>query len=101
MLVARDAMVRAERLRRLSIVERRFEPLPINAAVARSYGQLASTIARAGRQARPRVMDLVIAATAHACGVRLYTANPVDLRGLEAQLDIVAVTTRPKKRRPR
>jgi predicted nucleic acid-binding protein len=46
-------------------------------------------------------MDLLIAATAHACGARLYTANPVDLRGLEAQLDIVAVTTRPKKRRPR
>src|SRR6476619_5400404 len=72
-LVARTDAVRAERLRRLGELERKFEALPIDAAVARHYGQLASAVAAVGRQPRARVMDLLIAATAAAHGARLVT----------------------------
>ena len=90
-LVTFDATIRAERLRRLSEVQRRFDALPIDESVAVSYGQLAAAIAHAGRQPRSRVMDLLIAATAHANAARLYTRNPADLSGLEGLVEIVAV----------
>ena len=88
-LVAVEQSVRAERLRRLSEFQRRFTALPIDAAVATSYGQLAA--ATAGRQPRSRVMDLLIAATAHAHSARLYTRNAGDLVGLGHLVEIVAV----------
>ena len=90
-LVTKDPNVRAERLRRLSILERNFDPLPVDADVARSYGRLAAAVARAGRTPRARVADLLIAATAHAHGARLYTRNAADLRGLEKLVDIAKV----------
>jgi predicted nucleic acid-binding protein len=70
-LVAGDATTRAIRLRRLALVERLFEPLPVDDAVARAYGEVASAVGRAGRQPRSRVMDLLIAATAVAHTARL------------------------------
>lgn len=90
-LVVGDPGVRAERLRRLALVERLFDPLPIDEEVARSYGQLSSAVAGAGRSTRGRVMDLLIAATAHAHDARLYTRNAGDLRGLDGLLEIVSV----------
>jgi toxin FitB len=91
-LITRDQATRAERLRRLAIIENRFAaPLPIDAEVARSYGHLASKVARAGRRPRARVMDVLIAATAHANQAALYTRNPADLRGIEDLVDIRAV----------
>ena len=88
-LVANIPAIRAERLRRLALVERSFEPLPVDAAVARSYGLLAAAVAGSGPSPRSRIMDLLIAATAHAHGARLYTRNPADLRGLENMLEVV------------
>lgn len=90
-LVAKKGDVRAERLRRLLQIQRDFDPLPLDAAVAASYGQIAAAIVDAGRQPRARAMDLLIAATAHAHSARLYTRNPDDLRGLDGLLDVVAV----------
>lgn len=90
-LVAGDPGVRAERLRRLALVERLFDPLAIDEEVARSYGRLAAAVASQGRRPRRRVMDILIAATAHAHGARLYTRNPADLQGLDNLLDIVTV----------
>jgi toxin FitB len=90
-LVAESDETRAERLRRLSLLQQRFDALPVDAAVAVSYGRLASAVVRAGRQPRRRVMDLLIAATAHAHGARLYTRNPSDFAGLEQLVDVVAV----------
>jgi predicted nucleic acid-binding protein len=86
-LVARNEQTRATRLSRLSAVQRRFDPLPVDDAVADSYGQLAAQVA-VGRQPRARVMDLLIAATAHAHGATVYTRNAADLAGLE---DLVAI----------
>ncbi|CAN5518048.1 hypothetical protein BH09ACT8_BH09ACT8_53190 [soil metagenome] len=90
-LVAKKGDVRAERLRRLLQIQRDFDPLPLDAAVASSYGQLAAAVVDAGRQPRARAMDLLIAATAHAHSARLYTRNPDDLRGLDGLLDVVPV----------
>ena len=91
-LIARSEPVRAERLRRLGLIERSFETLPMDAAVARQYGRLAAAVASIGRQPRARVMDLLIAATAAAHGARLYTRNAADLSGLEDLVEIVAIS---------
>ena len=90
-LVTRDSATRAERLRRLSILQHQFDALPLDEAVAASYGQLAATITDIGRQPRARAMDLLIAATAHAHTARLYTRNAKDFIGLEDLVDVVAV----------
>lgn len=88
-LVTTDPAVRAERLRRLSILQRTFDALPVDDDVATSYGQLAAAVVAAGRQPRSRVMDILIAATAHAHNARLYTRNAADLAGLENLVEIV------------
>ena len=88
-LVAPDDERRAHRLARLSAIVRSFEPLPVDGAVAASYGELAAATHRAGRKASARSLDLMIAATAHAHGARLITANPEDVRHLGDLLEIV------------
>lgn len=88
-LVATD-QVRAARLSRLSAIQRRFDPLPVDDAVADSYAQLAARVAQIGRQPRARVMDLLIAATAHAHNATVYTRNPDDLAGLD---DLITVAS--------
>ena len=90
-LITADAATRAERLRRLSALQRTFDALPVDDDVAASYGQLAAAVATSGRQPRSRVMDLLIAATAHAHQARLYTRNAADLKGVAHLVDIVAV----------
>ena len=90
-LVARTETSRAERLRRLTDVQRRFDPLPIDDAVAASYGELAAAVVHAGRQPRARSMDLLIAATAHAHAATLLTYNVDDFRGLEHLVEVVGV----------
>lgn len=90
-LVASDPAVRAERLRRLALLQRRFDALPVDDAVAASYGQLAAAVVATGRQPRARTMDLLIAATAHAHAARLYTRNAADFTGIDALLEVVAV----------
>jgi predicted nucleic acid-binding protein len=88
-LVTTDAAIRAERLRRLSDLQRRFDALPVDDDVATSYGQLAAAVAATGRQPVARVMDILIAATAHAHSARLYTRNAADLAGIEHLIEIV------------
>ena len=90
-LVTADAAIRAERLRRLSNLQHAFDALPVDTAVAVSYGQLSAAVATTGRRPRSRVMDLLIAATAHAHHARLYTRNAADLVGIEHLVDIVSL----------
>ncbi|WP_405139137.1 type II toxin-antitoxin system VapC family toxin [Nocardia sp. NBC_01388] len=90
-LVARTDSIRAERLRRLSALQRRFDPLPLDDAVAASYGLLAAAVVKVGRQPRARTMDLIIAATAHAHNARLYTRNVDDFLGLEDLVEVVPI----------
>ena len=91
-LVARSDGIRANRLRRLAIIEQTFHALAIDVIVAREYGRLAAAVVGAGRNPRARAMDLLIAATASAHEARLYTRNPSDLAGLEDTLEVVAVS---------
>jgi toxin FitB len=90
-LVARDQPTRAERLRRLSVLQRTFDPLPVDDAVAASYGQLAAATATSGRQPRARTMDLLIAATAHAHDARLYTRDADDFSAFGDLVEVVGV----------
>ena len=88
-LVAKQQQTRAERLRRLLLLQRTFDALPVDDKVAASYGQLAAAVVEAGRRPRARSLDLLIAATAHAHSARLYTRNPEDFRGIERLVDII------------
>lgn len=78
-LVAADNDERSRRAQRLGVVESTFDPLPVNAAVAREWGRLAATVSARGAQPRRRTTDLVIAATANVHGVPLLTRNADDL----------------------
>jgi len=88
----RDAAERARRQDRLQRAEATFDPLPVDASVARAYGRVYAAVGAAGRKARGRrAVDLLIAATALAAGLPLYTRNPDDFAGLSDILEIVAV----------
>lgn len=83
----------ASRLRRLGEIERAFDPIPVDVRVARAYADCAQAVAQVGRSPRPRVFDLVIAATAKVEGAKLYTFNPEDFRGLQDLVEIVTPPT--------
>lgn len=89
--LAADATERARRQARLQQVEALFDPLPLDAAAARSYGQVVAAVVAAGRTHRRRLADLLIAATAHAHHLPLHTRNPDDFAGLGELIDIVPV----------
>lgn len=87
-----DPAERARRQDRLQRAEATFEALPVDAAVARAFGRVYAAIHSPGRKAHGRRrMDLLIAATAIAAGLPLYTRNPDDFANLGELLDIVAV----------
>jgi len=90
-LVARDDDTRQHRLRRLGVIEATFQPLPIEADVARAFATVAHAVKTLGRQPRRRVMDLWIAATALAFRLPLYTRNPDDFEGLQDLIDVRVV----------
>lgn len=87
-LLAADDQARRLRLRRLTEIEARFDPLPIDAPVARSYGMLAHVTVTAARQPRRRALDLLIAATAHAHDIPLFTRDRSDLLALEGHVEV-------------
>jgi predicted nucleic acid-binding protein len=69
-----NARERAGRLATLAYTERRFEVLPVDARVAPHYGRIVSAARRAGR-ARLRTADALIAATAAAHDLPLFTRD--------------------------
>jgi predicted nucleic acid-binding protein len=89
-LVARDADERGRRAQRLGVIEATFDPLPIDAAVAREWGRLAASVVERGGRPRRRAMDLAIAATANVVGVPLVTHNVADFRLIADLVDVRA-----------
>lgn len=87
-----------ERARRLDVLQRaehEFDPIPFGVEAARTYGRVAAAVLSRGRKPRRRVADLMIAATAIAEDLPLFTTNPDDFAGLQDLLAVVPVTRPP------
>src|ERR687896_451607 len=89
-LVARDVDERGRRALRLGVVEATFDPLPVDAAIAREWGCLAAAVAERGGRPRRRAMDVAIAATANVAGVPLLTDNVADFQLISDLVDVRA-----------
>ena len=86
-----DPAERARRQDRLQQLESWVEPMPFDGYCARAYGRVYAAVLAAGRQPRRRAVDLLIAATALAAGMPLYTRNAHEFQGLEEILTVVSV----------
>jgi toxin FitB len=86
--VAVDPDERARRGLRLGVIESTFDPLPIDAAVAREWGRLSAAVRTRGGQPRKRAVDLAIAATANAHKVPLVTHNGADFQIIDDLVDV-------------
>ena len=89
-LVAVDDQERAARQARLQEAEASFEPLPFDASAARVFGRVAASLRRSGRKPSARAFDALIASTAIANGLELYTCNPKDYSGID-DLALIAI----------
>ena len=86
-----DESERARRLDRLQWVVATFHPIPFDAEAARAYGRVFAAIRVVGRSSRSRLADLLIASTAAANGLSLYTRNESDFAGLGDIVEVVKV----------
>jgi tRNA(fMet)-specific endonuclease VapC len=89
-LVASTDAERAARQAHLQQAEADFDPLPFDAHAARAFGRVAASLRRSGRKVNARAYDAMIAATALANGLPVYTCNPNDFAGIEG-LDVIPV----------
>jgi Predicted nucleic acid-binding protein, contains PIN domain len=92
-LVARTDEERAKRQERLQRVESGFDPLVVDEAAARSFAQVAASLRRAGRKAKARTFDALIAAIALANGLPVYTCNPADFQHIDG-LEVIPIRRR-------
>jgi predicted nucleic acid-binding protein len=90
-LVAADDAERARRQRHLQEVEALYDPIPVDAAAARAFGEIVSAVRRAGREPRRRQSDLLIAAVARANRLAVATRNPVDFAGVDDLVEVHAI----------
>lgn len=88
--VARTELERAARQAHLQQAEADFDPVPFDAPAARAFGRVASSLRAAGRAPAARAYDALIAATALAHALPVYTENPRDFAGI-AGLDVRTV----------
>lgn len=86
-----DTDERARRQDRLQWAASTFDPLPFDADAARAYGLIFAATRQAGRSSRSRLADLLIAATAAANDLHLYTRNSADLSGLDGIVTVIEV----------
>ena len=87
-----DPEERGRRQDRLQRAEAAFDPLPFDTDAARAYGRVFAAVMMSGRKARgARAVDLLIAATALAAGLPLYTRNTDDFLALKELVEVVAI----------
>lgn len=89
-LVASTEEERVARQAHVQQAEADFDPLPFDAQAARSFGRVAASLRRTGRKTQARAYDAMIAATALANGLPVYTCNPQDFAGIDG-LTVVEV----------
>jgi hypothetical protein len=89
-LAANEESERVARQSQLQQAEADFEPLPFDASAARAFGRVAASLRHSGRKATARTYDAMIAATAVANDLPVYTCNPADFTGIDG-LDVVAI----------
>jgi predicted nucleic acid-binding protein len=89
--LAAEALEAAKRQARLQEVESTLEPIPFDGNAVRSYGLVVAAVVGEGRTPRSRFADLLIAATAHANQLDLYTRNAGDFTGLEQLVRVIDV----------
>lgn len=82
-LVATSRKERSSRQAVLQQAEADFEPLPFDAEAARAFGRVAASLRGAGRKVQARGYDAMIAATAIANDLPLFTVNPADFSGID------------------
>jgi len=85
---AEQVMIRSQRL---ADIEAAFAAIPFDREAARRYGTLVALTIAASRDPRPRRIDLMIAATAAANGLPLFTRNAGDFRGLDSAVTVIAI----------
>jgi len=88
---ATDDTERVKRTVHLQRVRTLFEELPVDGAVAEAYTAVATAVHVDGRSPRPRAFDLLIAATAMAHSMPLYTRDLGDVATLRHLVDIRVV----------
>lgn len=98
-LIAGEESERVARQAHLQQAEADFDPLPFDASAARAFGGVAASLRRSGRKATARAYDAMIAATAIANDLPVYTCNPADFNGIDG-LEVVAVTVPDSPRTP-
>jgi len=84
-----DKDERARRQDRLQWATATWDPLPFDAEAARMYGRMFAAARAAGQTSRSRLADLLIASTAAANSLRVYTRNPSDFGALNAIIQVV------------
>ncbi|WP_245645767.1 type II toxin-antitoxin system VapC family toxin [Pseudonocardia acaciae] len=84
-----DPIERAIRVDRLLWLAEALDVLPFTESAARMYGQLTALMLAAGRNPRPRRLDLLIASVAATHQVPLVTRNAKDFTGLAPLLEVV------------
>jgi predicted nucleic acid-binding protein len=89
-LATDDPVQQALRQGKLQKAESAFDVVPFDASAARAFGRVASDLRRRGRKKSARVFDALIAATAIANDLPLYTCNPRDFAGID-ELTVVAI----------
>lgn len=89
-LVATSDIERAARQAHLQQAESDFDAVPFDASAARAFGRVAASLRQSGRTPAARSYDAMIAATALAHALPVYTCNPDDFSGIDG-LEVVAV----------
>ena len=82
---------RARRADVLSRAENEFDPIAFETEAARAFGRISAAVQARGRTPRRRIADLMIASTAAASGLPLYTTNPDDFDGLDGIVEVMPV----------
>jgi predicted nucleic acid-binding protein len=82
---------RAKRQDRLQWATATWDAIPFDDEGARAYGRMFAAVRAAGQSSRSRLGHLLIASTAVANKLPIYTRNPDDFRALREIVEVIAI----------